>query len=90
MSNLFIPFDISGIDKSYNNYKNLLDSLPKHSVYICWRSRTSEYYGVYDWVTKRNKLHEIAKTEKNDETKLRIVFKMNQPDDGIHNILQFL
>ena len=30
-------------------------------------------------VTLRNKLYEIAKTEKNDETKLLIAFNVDQP-----------
>ena len=29
----YLPFDVSDIDKAYNNYKKLLDSLPKHSIY---------------------------------------------------------
>ena len=28
-----LPFDGPYIDKAYNNYKDLLDSLPKHSEY---------------------------------------------------------
>ena len=97
----YLPFDVSEIDKAYNNYKEMLDSLPKHSEYP---QRTPEYYGNYDWIKLRNKLHDISKTEKNDETKLLIALYMdqpprrssdyanciiNKPDDGIHNILQF-
>ena len=26
----YLPFDVSYIDKAYNEYKKLLDSLPKH------------------------------------------------------------
>ena len=47
----------------------MLESLPKHSEYA---QRTPEYYGGYDWITLRSKLHEIAKKEKNEETKLLI------------------
>ena len=79
----------------------MLDSLPKHSEYA---QRTPEYFGNYDWITLRNKLHEIAKKEKNDETKLLIALYVdqpprrcsdyancviNEPDDGVRNILQF-
>ena len=54
----YLPFYVSNIDKDYNNYKEMLDSLPKHSEYP---ERTPEYYGGYDWIKLRNKLHEIAK-----------------------------
>ena len=79
----------------------MLDSLPKHSEYA---QRTPEYYGGYDWITLRNKLHKMAKKEKNEETKLLIALYMdqprrrssdyancviNEPDDGVRNILQF-
>ena len=79
----------------------MLDILPKHSEYA---QRTPEYYGGYDWIKLRNKLHNIAKKEKNEETNLHIALYMdqpphrssdyancviNKPDDGIHNILQF-
>ena len=97
----YLPFDVSDIDKAYNNYKEMLDSLPKHSEYA---QRTPEYYGGYDWIKLRNKLHAISKKENNDETKLLIALYMdqpprrssgyanciiNKPNDGIHNILQF-
>ena len=49
----YLPFDVSDIDKAYNEYKKLLDSLPKHVQYA---ERTSEYYGGYDWIKLRNKL----------------------------------
>ena len=57
----YLPFNISDIDKAYNHSKNLLDSLPKHSVYA---ERTPEYHGDYNWITLRNRLHKIAKLKK--------------------------
>ena len=65
----YLPFDVSDIDKAYNNYKQMLDKLSKRSEYP---QRTPEYYGGYNWITLRNKLHDISKKEKNDETKLLI------------------
>ena len=38
----------------------MLDSLPKHYEYA---QHTPEYYGGYDWITLRTKLHNIAKKE---------------------------
>ena len=60
----YLPFDVSDIDKAYNNYKEMLDSLPKHSEYA---QCTPEYYGGYDWITLRDKMNNVAKTEKNEE-----------------------
>ena len=97
----YLPFDVSDIDKAYNNYKEMLDSLPKHSEYA---QRTPEYYGGYDWVKLRDKMNNVAKTQKNEEYKLIISLYMNsvprrssdyanclinKPDDGVHNILVF-
>ena len=39
----FLPFDVSDIDNAYNNYKKVLESLPKHSEYA---QGTPEYYGA--------------------------------------------
>ena len=72
----YLPFDVSDIDKAYNNYKQMLDKLSKRSEYV---QRTPEYYGGYDWIKLRNKLHDIAKKEKNDETKLLVALYMDQP-----------
>ena len=54
----FLPFDVSDIDKAYNKYKQLLDSLPKHAEYA---EHTPEYYKGYDYVRMRSKMHEITK-----------------------------
>ena len=39
----------------------MLDSLLKHSEYA---QRTPEYYGCYDWIKLRDKLHTISKKNK--------------------------
>ena len=72
----YLPFDVSDIEKASNNYKEMLDSLSKHSEYA---QRTPEYYGGYDWIKLWKKLHDIAKNEKNEETKLLIALYMDQP-----------
>jgi len=50
--------------------------LAKHTVYT---ERNDEYYKGYNYVTLRNRLHEIMKQEKNDLYKLIISFYIDNP-----------
>ena len=54
----------------------MLDKLSKYSEYA---ERTPKYYGRYDWIKLRNKLHDIAKTEKNEETNFSFHFLVLLP-----------
>ena len=65
----YLPFDITTIDEAYRKYKLFLDSLAKHAVYA---ERNDEYYKGYNYVTLRNRLHEIMKKEPNNLYRLII------------------
>jgi hypothetical protein len=72
----YLPFDTTTINEAYSKYKTFLDSLAKHAVYT---ERNDEYYKGYNYVTLRNRLHEIMKQEKNDLYRLIISLYIDNP-----------
>ena len=84
----YLLFDVLDIDQAYNKYKEMLDSLPKHSEY---GQRTPEYYGDYNWITLRNKLHDISKKEKmKKQNYLLHSIWINLPEDLLIILIVYL